>query len=66
MVKIVNEVGSVDDELFFVLHGTEEMTLVDRKLETLVVSLDSIEVGLDAVFRRLIRYRVSILNVLAR
>ncbi|KAK1423528.1 hypothetical protein QVD17_18832 [Tagetes erecta] len=64
--KIVNEVGSVDGALLCVLHATKEMTMVDRKIEHLVVSLDSIEVGLDAVFRRLIGYRVSILNILTR
>ncbi|KAJ0693747.1 hypothetical protein HanPI659440_Chr15g0600791 [Helianthus annuus] len=64
--KIANEVGSVDGALFRVLHDTEDMTMADKKLENLVTSLDSIEAGLDVVFRRLIRYRVSILNVLTR
>ncbi|KAI3824248.1 hypothetical protein L1987_05698 [Smallanthus sonchifolius] len=64
--KIANEVGSVDGALLCVLHGTEEMTMANRKLESLVISLDSIEAGLDVLFRRLIRYRVSILNVLTR
>ncbi|CAI9276395.1 unnamed protein product [Lactuca saligna] len=61
-----NEVGSVDDVLFCVLRGTEEMTTADRKLENLVISVNCIEAGLDVVFRRLIHYRVSILNVLTR
>ncbi|KAL8198024.1 hypothetical protein R6Q57_029913 [Mikania cordata] len=64
--KIVNEVGSVDAALFCVLHGTEEITMADRMLENLVISLDSIETRLDVLFRRLIRFRVSILNVLIR
>nr|GEU56470.1 hypothetical protein [Tanacetum cinerariifolium] len=64
--KITNEVGSVHDTLFCVLHGTEEVTLADRKLQNLVISLDCIDAGLDVVFRRLIQYRVSILNVLTR
>ena len=64
--KITNEVGNVDDTLLCVLHGTEEVTLADRKLENLVISLDCIDAGLDVVFRRLIQYRVSILNVLTR
>nr|XP_043608450.1 uncharacterized protein LOC122580238 [Erigeron canadensis] len=64
--KLMNEVGRVDDALFGVLHGTEEMTMAHRKVEKLVVSLDCIEKGLDVVFRRLIQYRVSILNVLTR
>lgn len=64
--KVMNEVASVDDALFCVLHGTEEMTVAHRKLEKLVVSLDCIDKGLDVVFRRLIQYRVSILNVLTR
>ncbi|KAK1439237.1 hypothetical protein QVD17_05053 [Tagetes erecta] len=66
MKKTVSEVGSVDDALFCVLHGNEDMTMAHRKLEHLVISLGSIEAGLDVVFRRLIRYRVSILNVLTR
>ncbi|PWA35011.1 hypothetical protein CTI12_AA613530 [Artemisia annua] len=64
--KITNEVGNVEDTLLCVLHGTEEITLADRKLENLVISLDCIDAGLDVVFRRLIQYRVSILNVLTR
>ncbi|KAI3502791.1 hypothetical protein L1887_31110 [Cichorium endivia] len=64
--KTTNEVGSVDDVLFCVLRGTEEMTTAHRKLENLVSSIDCIEAGLDVVFRRLIHYRVSILNVLTR
>ena len=56
----------VDDTLLCVLHGTEEVPLADRKLENLVISLDCIDAGLDVVFRRLIQYRVSILNVLTR
>ncbi|KAI3665296.1 hypothetical protein L6452_43920 [Arctium lappa] len=64
--KITNEVGSVDDALDCVLHGTEEMSMAHRKLENLVIGIDCIEAGLDVVFRRLIQYRVSILNVLTR
>ncbi|KAJ9564584.1 hypothetical protein OSB04_000550 [Centaurea solstitialis] len=64
--KITNEVGSVDDALYCVLNSTEEMPMAHRKLENLVISIDCIEAGLDVVFRRLIQYRVSILNVLTR
>lgn len=64
--KIVNEVGSVDDALFSVLRGSEDMTMAHRKLENLVICLDCIEAGLIVVFRQLIQYRVSILNVLTR
>ncbi|XP_071704380.1 uncharacterized protein [Rutidosis leptorrhynchoides] len=64
--KVLNEVESVDDALFCILHGREEVTMAHRKLDNLLISLDCIENGLDAVFRRLIQYRVSILNVLTR
>ncbi|KAM0057635.1 hypothetical protein Hdeb2414_s0005g00160581 [Helianthus debilis subsp. tardiflorus] len=64
MKKIVSDVGSVDDVLCCVLQGSEDMTMAHRKLEYLVISLGSTQAGIDLVFRRLIRYRVSILNVL--
>ncbi|KAI3712790.1 hypothetical protein L1987_71355 [Smallanthus sonchifolius] len=64
--NIMSEVDSVDDALFCVLHGMEDMTMAHRKLEHLVINFGSIEAGLDVVFRRLIRYRVSILNVITR
>ncbi|XP_076927398.1 uncharacterized protein LOC143590948 [Bidens hawaiensis] len=65
MKKIVSEVGSIDVAPFCV-HDTEDMTMAHRKLEHLVMSLGSTHAGLDVVFRRLIRYRVSILNVLTQ
>ncbi|KVI02969.1 uncharacterized protein LOC112512954 [Cynara cardunculus var. scolymus] len=66
IINEMNEVGSVDDALYHVLHGTEEIPMAHRKLENLVISIDCIEAGLDVVFRRLIQYRVSILNVLTK
>ncbi|XP_059670787.1 uncharacterized protein LOC132316300 [Cornus florida] len=68
--KMINEVGSVDVALC-ALYGhvqnngvKAEFQLVQRKMEILAAGMDSLEAGLDFVFRRLIQYRVSLLTVL--
>lgn len=68
--RIKNEVGTVDVALC-TLHGhardtnvKDEVQTVQRKLETLAVNINGLESGLDSVFKRLIHYRVSLLNVL--
>jgi hypothetical protein len=69
--KIINEVGSVDVALCS-LHGhlrnkdaKTEVQLAQRMLETLHLSINDVEDGLDCLFRCLLQNRVSFLNVLA-
>ncbi len=69
--KIVNEVGCVDISLCS-LHGhlrnndaKAEFQLAQRMLETLHLSVEGLEDGLDCIFRSLVQHRVSFLNILA-
>ena len=69
--KIINEVGSVDIALYS-LHGhlrnndaKADVQLAQRMLETLHLSVEGLEHGLDCIFRSLVQNRVSFLNILA-
>lgn len=69
--KIVNEVGSVDVALCS-LHGhlrnkdaKAEVQFAQKMLETLHLSINGVEDGLDCLFRCLLQNRVSFLNILA-
>lgn len=70
--KIVNEVGSVDVALSSLpghLRNNDaknEVQLARRMLDTLHLSMDDIENGLDCISRRLVQNRVSFLNILAQ
>ncbi|XP_010277255.1 PREDICTED: uncharacterized protein LOC104611754 [Nelumbo nucifera] len=67
----MNEVESVDVVLFALSRCNpskdaelESSHLTEKRLKDLEVSLESLEEGLDFLFRRLIQTRVSLLNVL--
>ncbi|KAG5530100.1 hypothetical protein RHGRI_030461 [Rhododendron griersonianum] len=71
--KTVNEFGSVDVALQS-MHGcirNDDIPNIDvqitrRRLEALGNSMEGLESGLDCLYRKLIRSRVSLLNVLAQ
>ena len=69
--KILNEVGSVDvairslqEQLRGGGDGKVELGVVQRRLETLNVSVEGLEAGVDCMYRCLVQYRVSLLNLL--
>ncbi|KAF7129632.1 hypothetical protein RHSIM_Rhsim10G0203200 [Rhododendron simsii] len=69
--KIVNELGSVDVALQS-LHGcirnnirNIDVQITRRRLDALGDSMEGLETGLDCLYRKLIRNRVSLLNILA-
>ncbi|GMI86318.1 hypothetical protein like AT4G35660 [Hibiscus trionum] len=68
--KLYNEVGIVDFTLY-TLHrrvrkndGKIDARVELRRLETLSATIEDLEEGLDCLFRRLIKLRVSLLNTL--
>lgn len=70
--KINNEVGRIDVALCNLnahardTGATDEVRTVQNKLKALAVNINGLESGIDTAIRRLIQYRVSLLNVLTR
>lgn len=68
--EIVNELKSVESVLNCVLSEggrvNEKMKVVHARLEALEMAIESLENGLQIVFRRLIKTRASLLNIISQ
>ncbi|KAF3440380.1 hypothetical protein FNV43_RR18664 [Rhamnella rubrinervis] len=70
--RIGNLVASVDFALCFLLGNIQsndiraEVQMAQRTLETLSLTSEGLVAGLDSMFRCLVQYRVSLLNILTQ
>lgn len=68
--EVVNELKSVDLALSSVVCGgecsVEKMKGVHGRLEDLEIAIERIESGLEILFRRLIKTRASLLNIISQ
>ncbi|KDP43731.1 hypothetical protein JCGZ_22358 [Jatropha curcas] len=69
---VINEVKSLDLSLFYLSehlganNSKDEMKKIQKMLETLNLSLDSLEAELECMSRCLVQNRVSLLNILTQ
>ncbi|XP_052195322.1 uncharacterized protein LOC127803261 [Diospyros lotus] len=68
--KTLNEVASVDAAICSLHQQAKnndlkfELQTVQRKLESMALCMDGVEVEMECIYKCLIKYRVSLLNVL--
>ncbi|PON82700.1 hypothetical protein TorRG33x02_214760 [Trema orientale] len=62
----VNELDSVDAALSTLCPDAEKIQTAQKRLEALEISIDGLENALESMFRRLIKTRTSLLNIISQ